>query len=186
MTQETKDYIETWTKKISSHTGNDLATLFDKYTALFTLYNRLYNESFKQMRDNNQLSKTRYSDFEKATNLVVDFNSANEIIDRLKKRDNFDDIATIADLIRKDIFHINLANGMSQKDIDLELMQNLENKEPIIKAQGAVSTIYNVRCNMQHGEKHFEEHQRMLLEPLIRILDSIVELQIEKLTNEKS
>ena len=184
MTQETKDYIETWTKKISYYIGDDLGTLFDKYTALFTLYNRLYNESFKKMRDNNQLSKTRYSDFEKATKLVVEFNSANAIIDRLKERDNFCDVATIADLIKKDIFHINLADGTSQKDIDLELMQNLENNEPSIKAQAAVSTIYNVRCNMQHGEKHFEEHQRMLLEPLIRILDTIVELQIEKLTNE--
>lgn len=181
MTQETRDYIETWTNKISSYKGDDLGTLFDKYTALFTLYNRLYNESFRQMKANNQLTKQRYSDFEKATKLVVEFNSAEEIINRLKRKNNFVDIENIADLIRNDIFHINLADGVSQKDIDLELMKNLENNQPTIKAQAAVSTIYNVRCNMQHGEKHFEEHQRMLLEPLIRILDMIVELQIGKL-----
>ena len=134
------------------------------------------------MKANNQLVKQRYSDFEKATKLVVEFNSADEIIDRLKGKNNFGDIETIAELIRKDIFHINLAEGVSQKDIDIELMKNLGNNEPTIKAQAAVSTIYNIRCNMQHGEKHFEEHQRLLLEPLIRILDTIVELQIEKLT----
>lgn len=82
--------------------------------------------------------------------------------------------------IRNDVFHINLADGVSQKDFDIELMGNLENDEPAIKAQAALSTIYNVRCNMQHGEKHFEEHQRILLEPLINILETVVELQIEK------
>lgn len=182
MTQETRDYIETWTNKISSYHGDDLGTLFDKYTALFTLYNRLYNESYRQMKTNNQLVKQRYSDFEKATKLVVEFYSADEIIDRLKVKNNFGDIELIADLIRKGIFHINLADGVSRKNIDLELMKNLENKQPFIRAQAVVSTIYNVRCNMQHGEKHFEEYQRMLLEPLIRILDTIVELQIENLT----
>ncbi|MFT0714655.1 hypothetical protein [Flagellimonas lutimaris] len=60
-------------------------------------------------------------------------------------------------------------------------MENLENDDPIIKAQAAISTIYNVRCNMQHGEKHFEQHQRMLLEPLTNILETVVEFQSEKL-----
>lgn len=69
---------------------------------------------------------------------------------------------------------------MSQKDFDIELLENLENHEPAIKAQAALSAIYNVRCNMQHGEKHFEEHQRMLLKPLINILETVVEFQIEK------
>lgn len=181
MTQETEEYIKTWTNKISSYVNDDLETLFDKYTALFTLYNRLYNESFKQMKVNDQLTKQRYSDFEKATKMIVEFNSADDIIDRLNANGNFDDISTVADLIRKDIFHINLADGVSQKDVDIELMKNLESDKSDIKAQAAVSSIYNVRCNIQHGEKHFEEHQRMLLEPLIRILETIVELQIEKL-----
>ena len=60
-------------------------------------------------------------------------------------------------------------------------MNNLESDDHDVKARAVLSSIYNVRCNMQHGEKHFEQHQRLLLEPLIRILESIVELQIEKL-----
>lgn len=181
MTEETRNYIATWTMKISSYTGNDLKVLFDKFAALFTLYNRLYNESFRQMKDENKLSKTRYSDYEKATTLVVEFNSADSIIDRLKEKENFKDIAMIADLIKRDVFHINLDSGVPKKDIDIELMKNLESDMPTKKAQAVVSTIYNVRCNMQHGEKHFEEHQGVLLEPLIRILETVVELQIEVL-----
>jgi len=181
MKQETKDYIETWTNKISTYNEDELETLFDKFTSLFTLYNRLYNESYSLMKANGQLSKARYSDFDKATLLVVEYISADYIIDRLNENRNFDDIVSIASLIKNDIFHINLADGVSQKDRDIILMNNLENDEPKSKAQAVLSAIYNVRCNMQHGEKHFEEHQRMLLEPMIRILETIIELQIEKL-----
>lgn len=181
MTEETKEYIETWTKKISNYEGDELGILFDKFTALFTLYNRLYNDSFIKMKVENLLKKSRYSDFEKATILVVEFNSAKDIIDQLIKSKNLDDINVIIDLIKNDIFHINLANGISQKEDDLILMNNLESENIEIKAQAVLSTIYNVRCNIQHGEKHFQEHQRMLLEPIIKILDSVVNLQIEKL-----
>lgn len=181
MTQETRDYIDTWTNKISSYKGDDLGTLFDKYTSLYILYNRLYNESYRQMQINNQLTKQRYSDFEKATKLVIEYNEAIKINARLKNKNNLIDISAIADLLRNDVFNINLADGVSQKDHDITLLGNLENEEPAIKAQAALSTIYNVRCNMQHGEKHFEEHQRMLLNPLINILETVVELQIENI-----
>lgn len=40
-------------------------------------------------------------------------------------------------------------------------------------------TIYNVRSNTVHGEKHFDEHQRLLLEPLNRILSTVIKLQLE-------
>ncbi len=182
MTQETRDYITTWTNKISSYSGYDLGILFDKYSALFTLYNRLYNESFLQMKSKNKLVKPRYSDFEKATRLVVEFNKASDIIDKLMRRNNFEDLRTISNLIKDDHFHINLENGVSRKDIDLILMKNLNSNNPEEKAQAAVATIYHVRCNIQHGEKHFEEQQRILLTPLTRILESIIELQIEKLS----
>lgn len=181
MTEETKEYIETWTRKISNYKGDELGILFDKFTALFILYNRLYNDSFIKMKVENLLKKSRYSDFEKATKLVVEFNSAKDIIDQLKRSENIENINTIVDLIKNDIFHINLADGISQKEDDLILMNNLESENIEIKVQALLSTIYNVRCNMQHGEKHFEEHQRMLLEPIIKILESIVNLQIEKL-----
>lgn len=184
MTEETKEFVSTWQKRLSEYTDDDLGSLFDKYTALFTLYNRLYNESFSQMEANKQLSKSRYSDYEKATQLVVEFSSAEDIIERLKVNGNLSDIDAICELIRNEKFNINLANGASERDVDIQLTQNLDNDQSEIKAKAILSTIYNVRCNMYHGEKHFREHQRMLLEPLIRILETFVELQIEKLKEE--
>lgn len=71
MNQDTKDFIETWNERISAMQGNSLGSVFDRYTTLYTLYNRIYNESFRQLKFSNNLAKPRYSDFEKATALVV-------------------------------------------------------------------------------------------------------------------
>lgn len=182
MNQDTKDFIHSWTIKMSDIQGNDLGALFNRYISLYILYNRLYNDSFRRLKESNNLTKPRYSDFEKATTLVIQFNSANDIISRLKENNNSSDIETIANLIRNDIFNINLADGVSQKLIDKQLLDNLMNADVNIKSQAIFSIIYNVRNNMEHGEKHFEQHQRLLLEPLIKILQTIVDLQVENLT----
>jgi len=181
MNQDTQEFIQTWTTKISEIKGIDLGAVFNRYTSLYILYNRLYNESFRQLKSTNSLTKPRYTDFEKATILVVQYNSANDIITRLQNNNHFPDIETIADIIRNDIFHINLADGVSQKNVDAQLVNNLSSDDANVKSQAVLSTIYNVRCNMEHGEKHFEEYQRLLLEPLIGILQTIVDLQLEKL-----
>lgn len=91
------------------------------------------------------------------------------------------DIERIAKLLGDDIFSINLADGMPQRELDMKLMKNLLSDDLQIKAQAVVSVIYNVRNNMLHGEKHFEPHQSLLLDPLIRIIHTIVKMQEEKL-----
>ncbi|MGN7204153.1 hypothetical protein ACTHQF_07750 [Pedobacter sp. SAFR-022] len=181
MTSETKKYIESWKEKISGIKGNSLGNLFEKFSTYYTLHNRLYNDSFRVLREDEKLLKPRYSDFEKATSCIVQFNSAENIIKTLTENDNLPDVDAITYLIKNDIFHINLADGVAQKNIDIELMNNLRSDVTEVKARAILSVIYNVRANMLHGEKHFEEHQRMLLEPLIRITQTIVNLEIENL-----
>lgn len=181
MTPETKGYIENWMEKISGIKGNNLGNLFEKFSTFYTLHNRLYNDSFRVLRENRKLLKPRYSDFEKATLCIIQFNSAENIIKTLAENDNLPDIDAIADLIENDIFHINLADGIAQKNADIELMNNLRSDVLEVKAKAILSAIYNVRANMLHGDKHFEEYQRMLLEPLIRITQTIVNLEIENL-----
>ncbi|MCC9043858.1 hypothetical protein LNQ81_14355 [Myroides sp. M-43] len=181
MKAKTKNYIETWKNKIAEYKDDSLITLFDKYTALYTLYNRLFNESYQDLESNKNLEKPRYSDFEKATKLVIQYNGANNIFIQLEEQDCIKDVNAISNLIKNNVFHINLEDGVPREDFDLQLAQNMENDDVNLKVQAILSTIYNVRCNMQHGEKHFQEQQRLLLEPLIRILQSITELQILKL-----
>ena len=181
MTTETKEFVETWKLKISEIKGDNLGNLFERYSTFYTLHNRLYNDSYRVLENAGKLIKPRYSDFERATECVIQFNSAEEIIKVLDANNNLPDIESIAQLIENDVFHINLADGVSQKDKDNELKDNLRSNVAETKAKAILSAIYNIRGNMLHGEKHFEEHQRMLLEPLIRIIETIINLEIENL-----
>lgn len=179
MTEETKEYIETWKIRINSIEGDKLGALFERFSALYTLHNRLYNESFRILEGLGCLKKARYADHEKASDGIIEYLSADLIIESFNKNKNIEDIEAIALLIENKIFNINLADGVPKEDFDNQLIINLRSTDPTIQSKAALMAIYNVRSNMLHGEKHFEEHQRMLLEPLIRIIQTIIDLQIE-------
>lgn len=87
----------------------------------------------------------------------------------------------IADLINNKVFHINLEDGQGQEKTDKELATNLLSENVEIKSKAILSLIYNVRCNIVHGHKDFQEYQRLLLEPAIGILRTIVNTLEEKL-----
>jgi hypothetical protein len=181
MEETTQDYLQSWKIRFSEIQGESLRALFDRFSAQYSLYNRFYNDSFRVLKDEGRLTKPRYSDFEKATAFVILFNSPTDIIGRLSINNNVPDVEIVARLIESEIFHINLADGIPQRELDLQLMQNLRSEDNEVRAQAVASVIYNVRNNVLHGEKHFEAHQRRLLEPLTRILQTILNLQEEKL-----
>ncbi len=176
---ETKEYIETWTKRIESIKGDSLEAIFERFSTLYTLHNRLYNESYQILKISNRLTKPRYGDNEKASIAIIEYLSADLIVESLKKNDNISDLKSIAKLIQNNVFHINLADGIPKPDFDYQLMNNLCSDDSEILSKATLMLIYNVRSNMLHGEKHFEEYQRMLLEPLIRILKTIINLQLD-------
>jgi len=98
------------------------------------------------------------------------------IIEKLKADDRIENIKIVSDLIDKKIFHINLKDGVGQEEFDKQLSENLMNdKDNSIRAKAVLSVIYNVRCNLVHGYKNLEEHQRMLLEPVQNLLQTIVD-----------
>jgi hypothetical protein len=181
MTEETKEFIENWESKILNHDTTELSGLFDKFTDLFTIYNRLYNESFAILKQNNSIPNSRNGDFQKATVFIVQFLSAKSIIDKLTANGNQKDIDEVRRLISNDVFNINLEDGNPRKDFDLELLANLQSNSVDIKAQAVLSFVYNIRNNKIHGHKDYVEYQRLIVEPAINILESIIELFKQKL-----
>ena len=179
MTKDTEDYIESWERKMSQITGNNLNAIFERFQTLYVLHNRLYNDSFRILSQSGQLEKSKYGDHEKASTLVIKYISEDVIFERFKKNDNLTDLESIALLIENKIFNINLADGVANPDVDKKLMDNLRSTDPYVASKAALMAIYNVRANVVHGEKHFEEHQRILLEPLMRLTKTIIDLQIE-------
>lgn len=182
MRTETKEFIENWNVKLSEikNEGNSLKELYDKFVTLFTIYNRYYNEAYHILETNNQLQRPRYSDYEKATNIVMVFLDSQVILDSLIENGNQHDIDSSLNLIGK-VFNINLANGDPQEETDKQLVANLKSVDTEIKTKAVLSLIYNVRCNIIHGYKDFQEYQRLLVEPLINMLQTMTGLFKSKL-----
>ena len=175
MTGETIDYINNWDKELEKIKGDELSDFFNRFQTLYPIYNRLYNDAFRiEQAKNKELN--RITDYEKATVFVRDFIGSDLIIDNLKAYNRIDDIKAISHLIDEEIFHINLKDGIGQEQFDKLLSKNLMNEQDnSIRAKAVLSVIYNVRCNLVHGYKNLEEHQRMLLEPVQNLLLTVVE-----------
>lgn len=180
MQPDTKELIDNWEIKLAQINTDNLDGLYNKFTTLFTIYNRLYNESFSVLKANNKLHKNRYSDFEKATVLVVEFLTAQSIVDRLTEG-NQADLDGVNNLLANKVFNINLEDGNPRPDMDNQLMINLKNVDVNIKAQAVLSLVYNVRNNLIHGYKDFQEYQRLIVEPTINFLESLIQLFKEKI-----
>jgi hypothetical protein len=176
----TKEFIENWELKLSQikNDNDQLKELYDKFTTLFTIFNRYYNEAFYQFKEDKKLTKSRYSDFEKATTIVQEFLSVDSLINSFNK--NQKEIDDLCMLIENKIFHINLADGEPSEETDMQLLENLKSLTPEVKCKAVLSAIYNVRCNIVHGYKDFQEYQRLIVEPLIKLLESVIELLKKK------
>lgn len=180
MRPETKEFIDNWDLKLSQikNENDQLKELYDKFTTLFTIYNRYYNEAFYQFQMDKKLTKSRYSDFEKATTIVLEFLSADSLINSFNE--NQKEIDDLCMLIENQIFHINLVDGEPSEETDKQLLENLKSVSPVVKGKAVLSAIYNVRCNIVHGYKDFQEYQRLIVEPLIKLLETVIELLKKK------
>jgi hypothetical protein len=174
MTEETLSNITNWEKELKKINGDKLIDFFSRFQILYQIYNRLYNDAFRAELAKNK-NRNRIGDYEKATIFVRDFIGSDLIIEKLKADNRIDDIKAVSNLIDNKIFHINLKDGVGQEKFDKQLSENLmNNKDNSIRAKAILSVIYNVRCNLVHGYKNLEEHQRMLLEPVKNLLQTIV------------
>jgi hypothetical protein len=177
---DTKELIDNWEIKSAQIKTETLDGLYNKFITLFTIYNRLYNESYSILKADNKLHKIRYSDFEKATVLVVEFLTAQSIVDKFTET-NQADLDGVNNLLVNKVFNINLEDGNPKPDMDNKLMINLKSVDVNIKAQAVLSLVYNVRNNLIHGYKDFQEYQRLIVEPTINILESLIFLYKQKL-----
>lgn len=181
MTDETLNYIENWEKELHKINGTELTDFFNRFQTLYPIYNRLYNDAFRIEKANNK-NLNRISDYEKSTTFVRDFIGTDFIMEKFQDDNRNEDIKSISDLINNKVFHINLKDGVGQEEFDKQLSENLMNEiDNSIKVKAVLSVIYNVRCNLVHGFKNIEEHQRLLLEPVQNLLRTIVDTLIYRL-----
>lgn len=181
MDASTKEHYDGWKEKYESIEGDSLNSVFERFTTIYTIYNRLYVEVYKSLKAKGNHPK-KANDRYKATVLILDFLTPELILKKLQEKGLDGENASIAHLIKNKVFHINLdEDGNEQEDIDEQLQENLLSDDAEIRTRATLSTIYNIRCNLHHGRKDFEEHQRLLLQPTTSILEVIVDMLYNKL-----
>jgi hypothetical protein len=166
-----------------------LSRCFDRFTSLFVVFNRLYTEAGKLLIQRgvvNPPARRRFAplpDRESATEHIVTFYGE----DRLKDEISGDKkcrkaVDTLVQLIRDRSFylHEDYTTGLPDTDRDLRAANEASSYEP----QAILSLIYQARCNLFHGEKDFEERQRVLLDNMSIVLEFIVLKVLTRLKEE--
>lgn len=168
---------------------DDLYRCFDRFTSLFVVFNRVYTEAGKLLIRRGTVRPhpgRRYAplpDRESATSHIVTFYGE----DRLREEISADKkcskaVDTLVQLIRDQRFYLHEDYTTGLPDIQKDL--RLANEAGTYSPKAVLSLIYQARCNLFHGEKDFEERQRVLLDNMSASLEFIVSKVLVKLKEE--
>src|SRR5258706_16354731 len=178
LTTETEDYIAGWKVKAAScQNHNDLDTMFQKFDALYRIYNRLFNEVSVRLRK-------PQTDKAGATSHVVQYITADTLatmVDGTAETRAAQE--QLKDFIRTHTYHFEL-DGVQHDPDDIKdnmllaRMESTVNKE---RMEGLLFLIYKVRCNLVHGQKHHNPRQLPLMRAVLPILELLVSKTEQKL-----
>jgi hypothetical protein len=177
------EHYNNWNIKVNGIVGDDLGSVFDRYITLFVIYNNLYNEVPAALIARGIPLPNQLYDNKKATEYVVNFLGAPEILNNLQANGCNGEIQAVIELIDHEEFHIKLNYGEHQRNEDLKILRNLRSTNEVNKAVAVLQVCYYVRCNMFHGSKDFHENQRRLVTPLTNIIRPVVVQLFNALTN---
>ena len=177
------EHYNNWNTKVNGITGDDLGSIFDRYMTLFVIYNNLYNEVPAALIVKGIPVPNQIYDIKKATEYVVKFLGASEILNNLHDNNCDADVQTIIDIIHNEEFHIKLNHGQHHRNEDLKILKNLRSANDANKAVALLQVCYYVRCNMFHGSKDFHDRQRRLLMPLTNIMRATIVQLFNALSN---
>lgn len=183
MNQYFTDFYNNWTRKSESIIQNDLSSVYDRYMTLFVIFNNLYNQIPDKLVENGVSVPNRIYDNKAATDFVIQFIGANDFLSEISNRDLNQDIDSIIQLIEQGTFHIKINHGQYDRNEDLKILTDLKSSNNSKKAIAILRVVYYVRCNIFHGSKDFQEYQRILVEPLTKILKVINPLLFSRLNS---
>lgn len=174
LNQNLVDFYNNWNAKANNIVDDNLENVFDRYITLFVVYNFLYNQVPPALLERGENIPRQIFDNKAATDLVVQYLGAANILSNLHNNNNDQDIQCVINLIDQQTFYIKLKFGQRQRKEDIKILNALTSGNDVDKATALLQVCYYVRCNLFHGSKDFVEDQRLLLEPLTRIIKTIL------------
>jgi len=175
-------FCSRWIDKAQSYQSNELEDLFDRFFTLFVAYNRFYSAASELHR--------AAIDERQAKMLQGDRREATTVMARLIKQSRFSNAAnenqeistachTIAALLENRQFFLHSFRGTNEPDLakDAKLADGLHRQSLLADLE----CLYQIRCNIFHGEKEFAPRQAQLLIPAVILLEAILPLSREAL-----
>lgn len=166
-------FMMRWRMKSRHYNYNGLTDCFDGFFSAFVLYNFLYD----LICDYNQAEYPQAGDRRRATEVALQFLGGTTIAADVDIRTN---AFAIKGLIEGSTFYIRETAWDRHK---LERLASNDNEEWAI---GLLDIIYQIRCNTFHGRKSFQEEQKDILVPCIRILERLNDMIIGKIAPNNS
>jgi hypothetical protein len=186
---ELEQFYNRWKAKQNSYLSEDLKDLFDKFFTAFVIFNRIYNVVEVVLNESGDLDKLKdLGLIDKKRKKVLD-NQASTVCIAFYLRDKsaqiISDLATettiLKQIIESERFYIDLYYGKPQKAKDLELLHGLISRDTFEQLKSLLLILYNLRCNLFHGEKGYYPDQTEILKPSINCLTKINDVLINKL-----
>ncbi|WP_134044366.1 hypothetical protein [Paraburkholderia caballeronis] len=170
-------FCDRWISKADIYRSDSLEDLFDRFFTLFVAYNRLYSASAELHRAT--------LDPRKVPMLQGDRREATTIMAQLIQQPRFSDIVqensviadsckSISELLLNRQFFLHSVRGTGKPDHarDERLAEELQRHRIL----AVLECLYQIRCNIFHGEKEFAPRQAQLLAPATVLLEAIVKL----------
>lgn len=178
LTKETEDYIAGWKQQAASCVNNeDVNIMFDKFRALYQIYNRLFNEVSNRLGEHQ-------ADRKGATSHIVEYLTADALVSSIEENlETRNAELQLREFIRNHTFHFDL-KGQQYDPSDAnddKILAQMESADKKTRMEGLLLLIYKVRCNLFHGQKHRSSAQLPLMHTVLPILELVVSKTEEKL-----
>lgn len=188
MKNEIQEFCNNWLIKYRKIKGDSLQESLDKFFTLFVIYNRLYVEAtFKLYKAGAIKLGNRIPDRQASIFFTIQYLKSNKINDKFcNDKEVVNAIKELKEILEDKLFNINLhlLTGRPQPKKDKKLLKALNSNNLNTKITAIFEFIYNIRCNIFHGQKGFDERQTILLKPSIVILNKVVEILFCELIND--
>lgn len=174
LSNESKRFIENWRSKTAATTGDDLNHIYTRFGDLYKIYGRLFNEATNDLINKGIIANSG-GDQKSATENVIRYLTAEFIADAFVSSNNDPDIEAVIFALPHFSIKFNPQN-QHEPAVDAHLLQSLKSTNNGVKILAILQIIYFVRCNFEHSRKDFQEYQRLLVEPLNKILETLIDL----------
>jgi hypothetical protein len=170
-------FCERWIIKADAYRSDSIEDLFDRFFTLFVAYNRFYSAAAELHRATLDPlhAKMPQGDRHEATTVMA----------RLIRQSRFTDVVNetpsiaaacqaIAELLENHHFFLHTFRGTNDPNLekDSKLADGLR-KHSLL---AVLECLYQIRCNIFHGEKEFAPRQAELLAPALTLLETIVSM----------